>query len=192
MPAPNETNPCPGARLRPICLIRSGERWVASPAKGECSAGRGFAPFVLPPPPRSQIDWLAVAGQRVWQEKRRCMLALRLVDCRTAHWTLRLPAQRCRAGSAALDAAAAAEGIPHVPSSLRLAGSFQTVADTGNADDGVPVWPGLHFAMTVNITRPLLAAVRQNGRLIPAEPCTLMTNDWTEAIDRAAARLRLA
>jgi hypothetical protein len=69
----NNPAACTQAAFRPIVLLQSDGQGLASPAKGECSAGRGFAPFFLSLPPKSLVDWMVVAGHRFWRQEKRCM-----------------------------------------------------------------------------------------------------------------------
>lgn len=181
---------CPHPQLRPITLIRSEGLWLASPAKGECSAARGFAPFPLPPVPRSLLDWLVVAGQRFWNRHHRCMAALLLVDCQGGGWTLRLPRQRCGPEFARWSAAAADH--PDLPASMRLGGSFQTLAGDDAPQLAVPTVPGFHFTLAVTERHPLAAFVSRGREAIAVEPSSLLADDWGQTLHAALPRLHLA
>lgn len=183
----NKPTPCSVPMLRPTCLSRSEERWIASPAKGDF----GFAPFVLPPPARSLIDWLGILGHRFWQENRRCMTALLLIDCRRCRWTLRLPRQRCHADFAEWEIEPA-EDLTRLPASIRIGGSFQTLASGKDAASEVPTNPGFHFRLNLGAFKPLTAYIRFDDQLTPEEPCTFLTDNFAQAINAAAPRVRLA
>jgi hypothetical protein len=178
------------AVFRPIVLLQSHGQWLASPAKGECSAGRGFTPFFLSLPPKSLVDWLVVAGHRFWQQKKRCMAGVLLVDCQSGRWTLRLPRQNCGIDSARWSISAV--DFPKLANSMRIGGSFQTLATQCSLEECIPTVPGFHFILTLTGEQALSAFIRDGQGLRMAEPIALLTNTWVQAIDAAMPRLRLA
>jgi hypothetical protein len=186
----NDQNTCSRDPLRPLVLCRADDHWLASPAKGDRSRGRGFAPFYLPLPPRQLVDWLVVAGQRFWNQRQRCMAALLLIDVRFHRWTLRLPRQRC--GSDAASWTNSAEDLVPLAPTLRLAGSFQTLAGPQFPEDLVPSVAGFHFMLSLTARCPLRAFVLQGGDLKSVEPSAVLANDWAEVLEEAMPRLHLA
>lgn len=177
--------------LRPLLLRPCNEGWVALPAEAERSPSRGFAPFPLPPPPRAFLDWLVVAGRGFWQRRGRCVAALLLVDCGPGHdWTIRLPRQCC--GPDAVNWTLDATDFADLPSSFRVGGSFQTLADPDAAPEAVPPHEGFHFVMGVDASLPVWNYVRDADGLRPVPPTLLLASDQHDAIEQALSRLQFA
>lgn len=173
-----------------IVLSKATGHWLASPADRQCSASQIFLPFPLPLPPRSLIDWLVVAGHRVWRQHRRCIAALLLVDRCSGQWTLRLPRQRCGADRA--DWSVSRSDFAKLPASMHIGGTFQSISCKMTPQDVAPAHDGFHFTLAVTAQKPLMAFVRCGNSIQTVEPLAILASDWAKAIDDAMPRLRIA
>jgi hypothetical protein len=189
----NNTSAAAAVPIGQVRLLGRKEQWLVVAPRTD-PAAHAFHPFVLPRPPESLVSWLVTGGERVWRRRQRCLAAL-LVSTGSGRWTLRLPRQRC--GPDAACWTASADDLPGLPADLRLAGSYQTrvLGPGGPAADTVPQVDGLHLVQALDPTAgrgPLWAFVRAERLTREVRPDRVIVNEFAEAIDEAAPRLRLA
>ena len=174
-----------------IRLVRRDDATLVEPLLAGAGAD-GCEPFRLAKLARSLANDLALFGELVWQQHRRCVGVLLLLDRRSHEWTYRVPAQRCGKGAACWSALR--QDVSQVAEDHLLAGSYQTrlLAQGEESADAPPPHDGVHF---VHVIEPAPTAVwsclRGEGHTHAVPADDVIYDDVQAALEECLPRLRL-
>ena len=174
---------------RRIVLVQSGDRIRVTPAE----SANGFPSFALPHLPLSAVRQLAALGDRFWNERQACIVAVLMLDRLTRIWMPVLPTQWCRRSGARFRLWP--EDYSDLPSHLVIGGSFQTRLSPGlfGAAKAVPGWHGVHLVASADNCAGgdgfVFLRLSSEAQLI--DPDRVFADDLQLMLRRYAGRLRV-
>jgi len=184
------SDPTPyGAALTPLdqlCLTPLGGQLVVHPP-----AHYGIDPFILPPLPKSLADFLAQICLQFYEDNKRCLTMLLMLDCDLRSWGSGIPRQR--AGPDGASWQPAKEDFSGARPHTLVAGSFQTrnFMPGDNPKDAVPNTDGVHLILALNLDETIHCFVGCGGKALTAIAWQIINNDVAMMIDASMNRITL-
>ncbi len=151
-----------------------------------------FDPFEMPQIPRSLADWLLSLCQHFWNQHRRCLAAVLLLDSQTHGWGTAIPTQRCSRDASCWSTRR--ENVDGLLPTHLLAGSFQCriISPGEELADAVPPVDGVHLVLQLTPQKNVLAMfIRMNGIVQAASADRVFLDDWENMLRRVESRLTL-